>query len=75
MRLCELVYFANTPREVRALGRRYSALLNSIVATRYNQASEAIIPLLAMNMTSIFTSVRLPGYVPPRKGAGYGWLL
>ena len=42
------MYFANAPREIWALGCRYSALLNNMMVTRYNQGSKkAIIPLLA----------------------------
>ena len=34
-----IMYFANAPREIWALGCRYSALLNNMMATRYNQGS------------------------------------
>ena len=44
------MYFANSPREIWALGRRFSALLSSMMATRYNQGSKAIIPLLALGV-------------------------
>ena len=51
------MYFANAPREIWALGRRYSALLNNMMATRYNQGSKAIIPLLALGVKIDFASL------------------
>ena len=52
-----IMYFANAPREIWALGRRYSALLNNMMATRYNQGSKAIIPLLALGVKIDFASL------------------
>ena len=43
-----IMCFANAPREMWALARRYAALLNNYMATRYNQNGTAIVPMLAL---------------------------
>ena len=52
-----IMHFANAPREMWAVARRYSALLNNIMATRCNQASKAVIPLLALNVKIDYASL------------------
>ena len=49
--------FANAPRDMWALARRYSTLLNNMMATRYNHASKAIVPLLALGVKIDFASL------------------